>query len=105
MAEEGTTARTRVNDGETLLQCLLNGHGKSLIADALARDYPALQRLDPGVPTPSREFWLLMHPSCREVKRIDVVARWLAEQMREWLAAPETDENRSQPLGRRPEST
>jgi len=82
---EGKTARTRVNDGETLLQCVLSGNGKSLIADALARGYPELERLESDVPTPSRELWLLMHPSCREVVRIDVVAHWLAEQMRDWL--------------------
>ena len=87
-AGEGT-ARARVNDGETLLQCVLGGLGKSLLADAVACRFPALARLEhDACPIPTRELWMLMHPSCREVRRIDVVASWLAEVVRDFLAAP-----------------
>ena len=86
VSEDGTTARTRVNDGETLLQCALAGLGKTLLADALARRYPALVRLGDAPPTPTRELWMLVHPSYREVRRVDVVASWLVEVVREFLS-------------------
>ena len=86
VAEDGGAARARVNDGETLLECALAGLGKTLLADALARRHPALVRLDDAVPTPSRELWMLVHPSYREVRRVDVVASWLVEVMREFLS-------------------
>lgn len=85
MAEEGSTPRTRVNDGETLLQCVVGGLGQTLLADALARRFPSLVRLDASHPPPSRELWMLMHPCYRDVQRIDVVAVWLAEMIHEFL--------------------
>ena len=83
-AAEGATVRLRGNDAETLLRALLAGLGKSLLPDALARGRPELVRLDAeGVP--SRELWLLMHPSGREVRRIEIVAEWVTATVRAFL--------------------
>ncbi len=82
---EGRRARLRGNDAQTLLQCLLQGLGKSLLPDALAREHPELERLEPDRPTPTREVWMLMHPSGRQVRRIQVVADWTAAAVREFL--------------------
>ena len=72
------------NDTETPLRCVLAGLGKSLLPDALARDRPELLRLD-AEDVPSRELWLLMHPSGRRVRRIEVVAEWVTATVRDFL--------------------
>ena len=85
MAAGGASSRMSGNDTETLLRCVLAGLGKSLLPDALARDRPELVRLD-AEDVPSRELWLLMHPSGRRVRRIEVVAEWVTETVRAFLA-------------------
>ena len=85
LASGAAPARVRVNDGDTLLRCALAGLGKTLLADALARRHPELVRLDDEVPSPARELWMLVHPSYRTIRRVDVVARWLTEVVREFL--------------------
>ena len=91
LAEGEPSARARGNDNETLLQALHAGLGKSLLPDALGRRHPELVRLETDRPTPSRELWMLMHPSWREVRRIEVVADWVARSVREFLAGPAPD--------------
>ena len=84
MAAEGASSRMSGNDTETLLRCVLAGLGKSLLPDALVRGRPELVRLD-AEDVPSRELWLLMHPSGRQVRRIEVVAEWVTETVRDFL--------------------
>jgi len=87
IAEEGVPARLGGNNVEVLLRCLLQGLGKSLLPDALGRCCPELVRLpDDDVRVPTREFWMLVHPSVGEVRRIEVVAAWVAEAVKDFLA-------------------
>ena len=85
IAEEGVPARLGGNNMEVLLGCLRQGLGKSLLPDALGRRHAELVRLPCDVPTPVREFWMLVHPSVREVQRIKVVAAWAAEAVQVFL--------------------
>ena len=71
----------RVDDAETLLQCVRAGLGKSLLADVVAAQFSELVRLDDGASVPAREMWILMHPSLREVRRIEIVARWASDTL------------------------
>ena len=79
------SARARGNDAETLLHALEAGLGKSLFPDPLGRRFPELARIESDVPTPTRELWMVMHPSWREVRRIEVVADWVATSVRTFL--------------------
>ena len=89
IAEEGVPARLGGNNMEVLLGCLRQGLGKSLLPDALGRRYPELVRLPDDDRTPVREFWMLVHPSVREVRRMEVVATWVAEAVQAFLASPD----------------
>jgi len=94
IALEGCLAQTRVNDGESLVQCVLSGLGKALLADGLGQRCQSLQRLPFQGALPSREMWMLIHPSYREVKRIEVTAAWLAEEIKAFLTPEQIDANR-----------
>ena len=85
LAAEGRQARLRGNDAQALVHCLLKGLGKSLLPDALARAHPELIRLETERRPPTREVWLLMHPSGREIRRIRVVADWVTDIVGEFL--------------------
>lgn len=55
-----------------------------LFPDVLASRLPELVRLEPGIETPVRELWMLVHPSWREVRSIEVAAAWVAASVREF---------------------
>jgi DNA-binding transcriptional LysR family regulator len=77
--------RVFVNDAETLLQCLKNGIGKSLIPAALGDRDPDLVRLETKAGLPEREIWLLVHPDLRDLPRIRLTADSIRASIRCFL--------------------
>ena len=70
-------AGLRVYDLETAIEAASAGLGKALLPVPIARDNPALQRLDKGPAQVSRELWLLTHRSQQAVQRINIVTQWI----------------------------
>lgn len=87
LREDGGTAIARFNRSESLNHALLEGLGKSVLAEPLAARFPTLTKLPCDVPLPEREFWMVMHPSYRDVRRIERVAHWLTEVVQRFLAS------------------
>ncbi len=69
--------RLRVNDGETLLQLLRAGLGKSLLPIAVGAKADGLVRGGPVCL--SRELWLMVHPELKDLARMRVTIDWLVE--------------------------
>ena len=76
------TIRVRCNDAEGLLAAARAGLGKVLLPDMVAADDPALAPIPGQERVLTRELWLLVHPDLRPLRRIQVVAAWLAELCR-----------------------
>ncbi len=72
---DATAMPARVNDGETLLQLLRAGLGKSLLPVAVAAKTDGL--VQSGPVCLSRELWLLVHPDLKDLARVRVVVDWL----------------------------
>ena len=88
---ERSVARLSVNDAESVLRCLLAGIGKSVVPRALARLHPSLAEIDSVGEVLSREVWMLMHPSYKSRRRMDVVAAWVEDSVQAFIAsAPAT---------------
>ncbi len=77
--------RVFVNDAETILQCLKNGIGKSLVPVALGDRDPDLVRLRTERDLPEREIWLLVHPDLRDLRRIRLTTKWIKTSIRRFL--------------------
>ena len=71
----------RVNDAEGLIRAVEAGLGKSLLPTMLA-EHAGVARLSEPSPAVRREVWLLVHPEMVELRRIEVVTRWLADDIR-----------------------
>lgn len=69
----------RVHDGETALEAVAAGLGRSLLPMVIADRLEALRKLPnpSGVPLPSRELWLLVHADQIMLRRIRAVVAWL----------------------------
>ncbi len=69
----------KVHDGETALEAVAAGVGRSLLADVVAEGRDDLVKLvdDNSSPPPSREVWLLAHSDQLLYRRIKVVIEWL----------------------------
>jgi DNA-binding transcriptional LysR family regulator len=72
-------ASVRINDAEALLQAVASGLGKSLLPRVVADAAPGLSRVPVMSPPLRREIWLLVHPELRNLRRVEVVSRWLTE--------------------------
>lgn len=75
-----------VNDAETLLQCLRNGIGKSLVPEAIGDRDSDLRRLRYD-DLPKREVWLLVHPELRDLRRVHVAISWIEKSVNRFLSA------------------
>ncbi len=84
LAEQGAPGPcgVAVNDAETILACLKNGLGHSLLPDAVAERSGGLTRLNIAPAPPARELWLLSHPDHKTLARMQVVAAWLKATIR-----------------------
>jgi DNA-binding transcriptional LysR family regulator len=76
------TPQLLINDAETLLYCLHQGFGKSVLPVDVGDHQPGLVRLDDGAKKMSREVWLMVHPELRKLTRIRIVMNWLEEVAR-----------------------
>ena len=73
-----TRVAVAVNDGETLLQMVLAGQGKSLVPRLIAGRFDGL--VECAVPQgmlPLREVWLMVRRDLRDLARIRAVIDWL----------------------------
>lgn len=78
VAAGAPSSRVAANDAESILASVGAGLGKSLLPIAVARQFPALQRVADDVVL-SREAWLIVHPELRNLARIRTVMDWLVE--------------------------
>lgn len=76
--EASAAARVRVNDAEGLLAAARAGLGWALLPDLAAADDPMLRPVVGMEAVLAREVWLLVHPNLRALRRVRVVADWLA---------------------------
>ena len=67
----------RVNDGETLLNCLNAGLGKSLLPTVIGDGQPNLIRVPCPAEPLSRDLWLMVHPELRSLIRVKVTIAWI----------------------------
>jgi len=74
-AGEGAPPRLRVRDGETLLQALRAGLGRSLLPVRIGDGDPQLERS--GSVCLMRELWVVLHPRMRDLPRLRVTLDWL----------------------------
>ena len=72
--------RVTADDAEVLVQSVRAGLGKTVLPSAIAERFDELVRLD-GYEVPSRELWLVMHPSWREVPRLATVVGWIVSTL------------------------
>ncbi len=66
-----------VNDAETILACLRQGIGKSLLPNCVGRRDQWLKELPSGDAPPLREVWLMVHPDLKDLARIRATSAWL----------------------------
>ncbi|MEM9279466.1 MAG: LysR family transcriptional regulator [Pseudomonadota bacterium] len=73
----------KAHDGETIVEAILAGHGKSLVPVVVAEQLSELQQLEneTSMPLPSREIWLLAHADQVNLLRIKTVTAWIEEQI------------------------
>jgi len=79
-AETAGTAKTaavRVNDAETLLNCIAAGIGRSFLPVIVGNRCDGLVRIPSGSQPLSREIWLMVHPDLRDLIRISVTIDWI----------------------------
>ncbi len=86
MQASETSSSIAVNDAETLLACVRNGLGKSLLPVAAAEQLDGLVRHPCTPAPPSREIWLLSHPDHKNVMRVTVVSAWVKSAIAAALA-------------------
>jgi len=78
-ASGGSRSGLRVHDGETALEAVIAGLGRSLLPVIIADRTEGLRKLRNGTvrPLPSRELWLLAHADQMELRRIRSVIEWV----------------------------
>lgn len=74
------------NDAEVSLQGVLDGIGKTLIADPVGRRLDALARIDRYAVDIEREVWSLVHPAYRTLPRVRHTLAWVQETLEAFLA-------------------
>lgn len=72
-----------VNDGETLLNCIAAGLGKSLLPVIIGNRNDTLVRVPASTKSVSRELWLMVHPSLRDLVRIKTTITWIKDVISE----------------------
>lgn len=71
-------AAVAVNDGESLLQCVQAGLGRSMLPCIVADRTAGIARVDHGdTALLEREIWTLTHPDVRHLARVSAVLAWL----------------------------
>lgn len=80
-AGEAQTAAVRVNDAETLLNCIAAGTGKSFLPVIVGNRCKGLVKIPAGSKPPSREIWLMVHPDLRDLIRVTVTIDWIAQTL------------------------
>ena len=84
-ARRGGEVAVRVDNPESLLRAVRAGLGRTLLPRPLAARFPELACLDGAERVVERTLWMLVHPSSREVCRLQTVGAWLAEVLGEFL--------------------
>lgn len=67
----------RVNDGETLLNCIVAGLGKSLLPVIIGSRYGTLARVPARTKLMTRELWLMVHPDLHDLVRVKTTITWI----------------------------
>lgn len=78
----------RVNDGETLLNCIAAGLGKSLLPVVIGNRDHFLARVPASTKIISRELWLMVHPDLRELVRVKTTIAWIKDVIATALRSP-----------------
>ncbi|MEO1194386.1 MAG: LysR family transcriptional regulator [Pseudomonadota bacterium] len=80
-------AQISVHDGETLVQALKAGLGRSLLPCAVGDALAHLKRCGPV--SLRRPLWVLLHPLRKDLPALRLVLDWLTQAVKPWERAPD----------------